>query len=226
MPSPRLFLITGFALDASAFSLLHLPPNRVRCLDLIPMEPGDTLAIYASRLIRQTDYQATDILGGVSLGGMLALEAARQHGTRALALIASATEPQFIRTVFRALSYVAPEAPEEFLRLVFGGVPKTLHRLGMMSDANRDMLAKVMAAFPIALLQRLPPMILAWPGCQPVAPLHRLHSSGDWMIRFDGRGQCDGLLPGRHHLLTVSHPRLCRDFLMGILAKYENKTSL
>jgi pimeloyl-ACP methyl ester carboxylesterase len=218
MPT-RLFLITGFALDARAFSLLRLPADRTRYLDLPPIQPGDTLATYAARLIDATDYQPTDAIGGVSLGGMLALEIARQRGARSISLIASSTHPRFVRGIFRGLSIVAPEAPEPFLRYVFSQVPVVLHRLSMMSEPNRDMLQGVMQTFPIPLLRFLPPMVMAWPGCRPAAPLYRLHARGDWMIRYDGVGHCDGLLPGRNHLLPVSHPKLCQDFL---LPRYED----
>lgn len=213
MPT-RLFLITGFALDARAFSLLHLPSDRTRLLDLPDIRPGDTLATYAARLIDATDYQPTDAIGGVSLGGMLALEIARQRGARSISLIASCTHPRYVRGIFRGLSIVAPEAPEPFLHYVFGQVPVVLNRLGMMSNANRDMLKGVMETFPIPLLRFIPPMIMAWPGCRPTAPLYRLHARGDWMIRYDGIGHCDGLLPGYNHLLPVSHPEICRNFLL------------
>jgi pimeloyl-ACP methyl ester carboxylesterase len=215
----RLFMITGFALDTRAFSLLNLPADRVRYLGLPDIEPGDSLARYAQRLIDSTDYRPEDAIGGVSLGGMLALEIARQRGAASLSLIASCLHPRSIRTPFNALSYVAPEAPEPFLRGVFGQVPETLYRLGMMTEANRHMLAGVMAEFPLRLLRYLPPMIMAWPGCPATAPLYRLHSERDWMIRWDGQGEAMPLIRGRHHLLPVSHPGLCRDFL---LARLEN----
>jgi len=209
--------MTGFALDVRAFALLDLPPQRVRVLDLIDAEPGDTLASYAARLVGATDYTPQDWIGGVSLGGMLALEAARQYGTQGLALIASTTHPRYIRGIWHALASVAPEAPEIFLRKLFVSVPRTLHRIGMLQNEGRDLLVGIMEKFPIPLLRQLPPMIMAWPGCRPVAPLHRLHSRGDWMIRYDGEGQCHDLLPGRHHLLTVSHPGRTREFILSLL---------
>ncbi len=217
MIKPRLFLITGFALDRNAFSKLDLPKQRVQYLDLIEVEPGDTLATYANRLIAATDYGPRDWIGGVSLGGMLALEIARLRGTRGAVLIASATHPRFVRGIFRALATVAPEAPEAFLRLIFGAVPRTLYKLNMMNKTDRDALARVMSRFPISLLRRLPPIIMGWPGCVTKAPLYRLHSTGDWMIRFDGLGQTMKIIQGRNHLLTVSHPQICSDFLMEIL---------
>lgn len=217
MPKPRLFLITGFALDKSAFSKLDLPRDRVRTLDLIAVQPGDTLATYACRLIDATDYAPTDWIGGVSLGGMLALEIARMRGSRGGVLIASATHPRFVRGIFRALATVAPEAPEGFIRLIFGAVPRTLYRLNMMKKEDRDALAIVMSRFPIALLRRLPPLIMGWPGCLPKVPIYRLHTTGDWMIRFDGVGQTVKIIPGRNHLLTVSHPQICSTFLGELL---------
>ncbi len=207
-------MVTGFALDKRAFSLLHLPQESVTYLDLPPLCPGDTLATYALRALAGCDYCSDDAIGGVSLGGMLALEIARQRGARSISLIASATHPRYVRLPFHALAHVAPEAPEPFLRAVFGQIPATLQRLGMMSVANRAMLSQVMSSFPLPLLRFLPPMIMAWPGCPATAPLYRLHSRGDWMIRWDDRGDVKELLPGRHHLLTVSHPQICREFLL------------
>lgn len=217
MPRPRMFLLPGFALDARVFEPMSLPKDRIVMPDLIPLRPYDTLATYAERLLQEAGCQKGDLIAGVSLGGMLALEGARFFQSPRVALIASAVHPSFLRLGWRALCHVAPNAPDALIAGVFSNMPRVLRRLGLFDDSSRDLLTSIMCSFPPELLRRLPPLIATWPGYIPTCPLYRFHADSDWMFRFDGQGEQIKLIKGVNHLLPISHPQETREFLLRFL---------
>src|SRR4051812_14290579 len=108
----RVFLITGFALDKRAFALMDLPPESYHVLDLIPIRHGETLREYARRFASEIGLSPGDVIGGVSLGGMLALEMAKVVDVAGVILIASATHPRYIRERFMIWCPLAKWVPE------------------------------------------------------------------------------------------------------------------
>lgn len=208
----RIFLITGFGLDGRAFAPLDLPGD-FHAVDLIAVRRGETLAAYALRLAAQMGLEAGDVVGGVSLGGMLALEMAKAKGCRGVILIASCIHPRHIRRRFLWLSYVAPWVPESLIHRAFQLIPLALRWQNLLTPDGQKLLNDIMGAFPPRLLKTLPPLIRRWPGCLPTTPVRRIHSTGDWMIRPAGEPP-PVLLQGKNHLITVSHPAEVRRFLL------------
>lgn len=218
----RVFLITGFALDKRAFARMDLPPETYRTQDLIPVLPGETLRAYALRMAKEIGLAPGDVIGGVSLGGMLALEMAGAVDVAGVILIASATHPRFIRKRFKIWAPLAKWVPESIIRRVFTLVPRILALQNMLSPPDQALLADVMGRFPPKLLKAFPGMILGWPGCKPPARFRHIHAEGDWLIRPVGDPATLTLVPGKNHLITVSHPREVRDFVMRAAEDFQN----
>ncbi len=215
----RVLLITGFALDRRAFIRLDLPPE-FETFDLIPVRPGESLRAYALRMAAEIGLQPGDIIGGVSLGGMLALEMARAVEVKGALIIASATHPRHIRKRFLWLWPIAPLIPDFIISRVFRLVPAVLAWQKMLEPPDQALLADIMGHFPPALLRAFPPMMARWPGCRPPARFRHLHSTGDWLIRPAGDPQNLTLLKGHNHLLTVSHPREVREWLLRTVREF------
>jgi len=209
------YLITGFALDRRVLEILDLPSARFRCADLIAAEPRETLPHYALRLADTLGFRSGDTVGGLSFGGMVALEIARQCGASRLLLLASCTHPRYIRPVFRASGSIAPWVPDALMRTFFSNIPALLRLLGMHTSRNAAFLREVMESFPPALMRQLPGMMLDWDGCEPAVPYAALHSNQDWLIRPPLHLSELTLLPGKSHLLSVSHVEAVRAFLLS-----------
>jgi hypothetical protein len=209
----RVLLITGFALDRRAFLPLDLPAGY-ETFDLIPVRKGETLRAYALRMADEIGLRPGDIIGGVSLGGMLALEMARAVDVRGALLIASATHPRHIRKRFKMWAPIAPIAPDFFISRLFRLIPAVLALQKMLSPPDQALLADIMGRFPPALLRAMPMMIMRWPGCPPPARFRHLHATGDWLIRPAGDPRTLDLIKANNHLITVSHPREVRDWLV------------
>jgi hypothetical protein len=216
----RVFLITGFALDKRAFAFMNLPPETYRTLDLIPILAGESLRAYAGRMAAEIGLAPGDIIGGVSLGGMVALEMSRVVTVAGLILIASTTHPRHIRRRFRIWGPIAKWVPRSVIRRIFTLIPRILALQNMLSPPGQALLADIMGKFPPELLQTFPMMILRWPGCEPTVPYRHIHSQGDWLIRPAGDPAYLTLLPGRNHLITVSHPRAVRELVMDAAERF------
>ncbi|MBW4889591.1 alpha/beta hydrolase [Mucilaginibacter sp. HMF5004] len=93
MVIPKVFLISGMGADERLFR--HLDLSGFEAIPVIWIEPqhDDTLATYATRLIRQFSIKAGDSVIGVSLGGMMATEIAKQLELKHVILISSIKSP-------------------------------------------------------------------------------------------------------------------------------------
>lgn len=219
----RFLLITGFGLDKRAFAPLRLPEDRFALFDLIPALPDESLRDYALRMAKAMGAGPDDVVGGISFGGMLALEIAKALETRAVLLIASATHPRYIRKRFLLWSHLVPYAPDVLIRRVFALIPAVLSWQRMLSPPGQALLTDIMTRFPMDLLRSLPPKMRKWEGCPPAVPLRQIHSEGDWVIRLNGSPPDLTVVKGRNHLLTVSHPEAVRKFLMDAYEEFADK---
>ncbi|GEM_PF-1634393 len=219
----RVFLITGFALDKRAFHFMDLPPDVYQTLDLIPILKGETLPAYAKRMAGEIGLAPGDVIGGVSLGGMIALEMAKVVDVLGVIIIASATHPRFIRKRFKMWAPIAAWVPQAVIRRIFTLIPRILALQNMLLPEGQALLADIMGRFPPAMLQTFPMMIMRWPGSGTPARFRHIHSDGDWLIRPNGDPATLTILKGKNHLITVSHPQAVRDLVMQAVAGFQNE---
>ncbi len=216
----RVFLITGFALDKRAFALLDLPTDKYQLVDLIPVVKGESLSDYALRLSQSMGVQPGDIVGGVSLGGMLALEMAKTVKVGGIILIASCTHPRYIKKRFLTFAPLAPLVPDFLIRQIFLMIPTVLKWQNMLTPTGQALLADIMGKFPPSLLKALPPMMRNWSGCNPPDKFRHLHSESDWLINPADGEKGLRIIPGKNHLITVSHPKEVRSFIIETVEEF------
>lgn len=221
----RVFLITGFALDKRAFDFMRLPEDTFHALDLIPVRKGETLRDYAKRMAAEIGLAPGDVIGGVSLGGMIALEMSKVVDVLGVVTIASATHPRFIRKRFKMWAPIAASVPDGIIRRIFAFIPRILALQNMLTPEGQALLADVMGRFPPSQLKAFPMMIMRWPGCEPPAHCAHIHSDGDWLIRPNGAAAALSLLPGKNHLITVSHPEAVRDLVMRAVERFQTSAN-
>jgi pimeloyl-ACP methyl ester carboxylesterase len=95
-----IYLFSGLGADKRAFQGLDLSGYRTTFIEWVTPEKNDTMEQYATKLILQI---TTDkpILIGVSFGGMMAVEVAKQIQTEKIILISSAKSKKEIPFYFR-----------------------------------------------------------------------------------------------------------------------------
>ena len=79
--------------------------------------PGETLIQYAARIANRLNIQPSDIIGGISFGGMLAGEIARQRHVAGLILLGSCLQPGRLPGLYQWLERLGRFIPDFVLSL-------------------------------------------------------------------------------------------------------------
>lgn len=84
----EVFCISGLGADDRIFSKLEIPGMRLRFVKWVQPEPDESIIHYAARMCSQVEAEQP-VLAGVSFGGMMAIEMAKQIPCSAVILISS-----------------------------------------------------------------------------------------------------------------------------------------
>jgi hypothetical protein len=79
--------------DSRLFRLIQIPEVEIVTPDHTEPAQGEALTQYASRIADRLNIQTADVVGGVSFGGMLTGEIARQRSVAGLILLGSCLRP-------------------------------------------------------------------------------------------------------------------------------------
>jgi len=218
---PHLVLVPGLGADErmfdpqrTAFPDLFVPPW------LAPLR-GESLPHYARRMAETVPRRSPLILGGVSMGGMLAWEMAPYLDPAAIVLIASCRTRQGIKRglrLLRPLSYVFPavayEGSKVLARLLAG-------RIGQAGPEHRKVLISMYCQSDARRLRWACQAILAWqPRPDNVAPVYHIHGATDLVIPA-AQVTADCLLGNGGHLINFSHAADVNRFLQSVVDRVQ-----
>lgn len=182
---PKLFVISGLGADERLFKNLDLSGYEVVPVIWIEPEKNDTLTTYASKLIQQFGIEPGSNLIGVSLGGMLTVEIAKQvelnHAIMISSIKSKAEAPwyfAFFRNmpVYKLLSgeFIKKMAP--VIRPFFGrltGTKETPMFFSMLKNSNPVFLKWAMGA------------ALHWNGEPASGKIHQLIGTSDLIFHHN-----------------------------------------
>ncbi len=200
---PTLYLIPGMGADARLFEGLQREGLAFQALDFIPAIPGESLKEYALRLGEGIDRSRPWIVGGVSLGGIMAGEIALAAGAESLVLISSVKNSTELPFYFKLAKWVP------VYKLFSGGFlkrhgPKASHR-GLQAwqiKILRDLRTDADDAFISWAIDA----IVRWRRRgQPAQTLH-IHGTQDFMFPSLFLGE-RVVVPGGRHVMVVTHAR-------------------
>ncbi len=217
--TPRLVLVPGLGVDArvfypqaAAFPDLLVPP-------WLPPEQRESLAHYAKRLaagVRAVE-RGPVVVGGLSLGGMIALEMSRHLDARAVVLIASCRSPAAVCGPLRMAERLGRAVPSVAVSWSLRLAPLFCGRGGGISRQDRKLLGQMVAEVSVPLLRWGARAIMEWPGAaESSAPVHHIHGDHDWVIPL----RCVAatvVVPGGSHVLNLSHAREVNEMLREVV---------
>lgn len=182
--------------------------------------PDESLPAYAERLARHVGDQPV-VLGGVSFGGMLAVEMGRHlPNVRAVVLIGSSTTGRALTRLARAGAHALLRAPRRLLRPPRLLWPAIHHAFGATRKEDRALLDHLIASAPAGFVKWGLRAILDWaPDSLPPCPVRQIHGDADLLIS-PRRVPADTLVPGAGHLVSVTHPAEVNAFLEDAVARY------
>lgn len=215
----RLVLLPGlgttgelFRPQQHAFPDLEVPP-------WLHPHRAETLPAYGKRMAAALIPGSPDlVLGGVSFGGMVALEMARHLPARAVILIASCTTGRALTRVARALARAGRALPVPAL-----GPPRPLWPVAAWAFGARTPEAR---ALLYDLIQTSRPDLVKWglgaiagwcPAAGPACAVRQIHGSEDRLIGA-ARVEAEVVVPGGGHLINVTHAAEVNAFLHAVTA--------
>ncbi|HEX5244491.1 MAG TPA: alpha/beta hydrolase [Tepidisphaeraceae bacterium] len=211
---PMIFL-PGLNGDARVFA-----PQLERFPSLIvarwqPPLKSDSLAAYAARLARSLDPDGPCLVGGVSFGGIVALEVARNLEARACLLIASSQDAKGLPATIRLLRPVAAVANAAALNC-------TIHHGGMLAaSSSRRLRRRIARLSPEELRFRRWALkaLLTWQPPSLSCPVLQIHGECDSTFAHS-RSQADVVVRNAGHLLTLTHADQVNAFISSALFRY------
>lgn len=197
-----------------AFPHLELP-------QWIPHRRRESLGDYAARFahtLNPTDPRPL-VIGGVSMGGMIALELSRHLTTAAaVILIGSCTSGRAVAPFMRAIEHVSRPVPS---RLISAGKMLAAPFLGQgaVPRADRRQLGQMLSDIPVTFLRWSGRAIMEWPGVDDATtPVHQIHGSYDRVIPAARLSRPpDSIVRGGAHVLNLSHPLEVNQFIATIV---------
>lgn len=215
-----LVLFPGIAADGRQFQ-----PQRSLPFDLITPDwsvphEGETLPDYARRMAEAVAWPERFVLGGVSFGGMVAVELARRLNPEGLVLIATCQSARGLTSVLRFLSVLEKAIPDAALRTVSGSSRRFLNLVSNLSPEEQATLADMLHQTPLEMVRRASVMIRDWDGVPDVScPRLWIHGGKDRVVPIK-KVQPDVVIPGAGHQINWTHAgqvnALIRQFVDGL----------
>ncbi len=168
-----------------------------------PLYQGeDSVPAVAERIVREQGVGTDWIVGGTSLGGIVAAEITKQISVQKLILISSALSPRSINPVLKSLSGYAEIAPIHLVQLISGKdhVPFNKALLSMFSKAESRFIRAMCTA------------VFEWVGNpSPACSVYQIHGAEDSIIYPPAHNA--EIIQDAGHLMVLSHSREVAAFI-------------
>ena len=212
----RLFLFPALAADERIFSFLGKLSDEVVFPRLAVPRPDDSMATYASRFAKCLEVKSTDMIGGVSFGGMVASEISCQRFTMGLILISSGLSSRSIDPMALSFGRLASKLPGKILRSMLGSRRTFEKVFGRDQPPLFSLARRMLDDAPDQLLIEGGRLSLNyWPVCQPLCPVHAIHGEEDRMMVPVEASDCR-MVPGAGQGMVVTHAEIVTEFLREV----------
>jgi pimeloyl-ACP methyl ester carboxylesterase len=203
----QLILLPGLGADERLFAPQQAAFPQLRVPKWIPPRKRESLACYADRMAEDlaSSIARPLVLGGVSLGGMVAYEMARRLKPDLLVLIATCRTRRGLRGMFRVgrvVLSVLPVGAWSVAQLLAGPVVRS--GFGLPAD-KRQMAISMFREADARFMQWALDAILRWnPTPTTETRTLQIHGGRDLLIPA-ARVDADHVIPDGGHLINMTH---------------------
>lgn len=216
-------MFPGLGADARVFGPQRALPCRLECAEYPePESQRETLAHYAHRVAERLPKAPRLFIGGVSLGAMIALEAAPALEAAGVFLIGGCTSHKQISPAFRAVLAASAAMPQRLIRPTLLLAPLAFKVFERLTPLDRKLMTRVLRSHSPAQTRWSCRAILEWECCElrPEAPVYAVHGQNDEIIPLKNV-RPDRVVPGGHHLINVQCPAQVNAFIAERLGAQE-----
>lgn len=213
MSSMRIVMLPGMGVDARLFAPQWAAGLKFESPPMPMPEPGDSMARYARRVRDQIGLDGPCIVGGVSLGGMVACELARITQARCVLLVGSCAHRRAIPRYYWPVEWFSRIVPDFLIRRRAVISARLLMHFEGLTLEQCQLVRTMATETPVTKLRRYARMILTWeaPRAYP-CPIHHIHGDKDLVIPLR-RVQPEAIVAGGGHLINMTHPLEVNTFL-------------
>jgi pimeloyl-ACP methyl ester carboxylesterase len=215
-PPPRLVLFTGIGIGPELYAPQRALPARVITPGWVDPVDHESLAEYARRMARviEPDRPGDRLyLGGVSFGGMIALEAARVLRPSGVFLIGSCFSHRQLSPPVRMVGRLVPALPPTVIASSLRLAPLMFRLVGRPNRAQRQILLDVVRHPNIRQIRWGGRAILNWEFADvPDFPVHSIHGDRDHIVPLSSV-RPDVVVRGAGHIVNLTHPHVVNRFL-------------
>ena len=193
--------ISGLGADKRAFQFLDLSFCNPVFVEWIPPHKNETISSYANRLKEQIP-DIEPVIVGLSFGGMVAIEIAKQYPVKKLILLSSAKLEKEIPFYLRSMRYlplhkvVSPSLLRSANQFAY-----RLMRIAQREDKIifRQMFREADDSFVSWAVNQ----IIHWKNTQVIPDTYHIHGTADIMLPFRFI-KADHIVKGGKHLMLMS----------------------
>jgi pimeloyl-ACP methyl ester carboxylesterase len=219
--APTLLLFPGLGADARVYRPQRELPIQIEFVAWPePESQRESLAHYAQRIASSIGTRLHLHIGGISLGAMVALEAARLLDARSVFLIGGCTSHRQITPPFRAVLRAGAAMPAKMIRPSLLLAPLAFKMFERLSPEDRKLMTAALREHSPVQTRWSCRAILEWECCamEPDVPVHAIHGEEDEIIPVD-KVQVEEVVPGGRHLINLSNAQQVNRFIYDRLGQ-------
>lgn len=210
----KVYFISGLGADKRAFSFLDLSFCEPQFIEWIKPLEKESLKSYALRLRKQIPEEHPTVVG-VSFGGMLATEMAKEDKLMNVIIIASNKSSEEFPAYLRVGKYlpVYKWLPEKLIKnqTVLNWV------LGVEKDEQRKLINAIVADIDPLFLKWAIDAILNWKETSIPDNVKHIHGSADKLLPYR-LTKADHTIEGGTHMMTFYKHKEISDLLSQLIA--------
>ncbi|MBM3334475.1 alpha/beta hydrolase [Candidatus Sumerlaeota bacterium] len=218
-------MVSGLGGDGRLFEPQRSLPWPILAVDWIEPLPRESLAAYAQRLAQRVKVAPPFFLGGVSMGGMIALEMSRWLHPEAVFLIASGRSRRAIAPLWRLLARAVGLVPLSFAPAAAALVRAFSPAGGELNSEQRKFCWQMANATPPSFVRWGCGAAATWEGIDlPRVPVHHIHGDCDRIMPVS-RVNPDRVVHGGGHMINLTHADQVNAYLTDRIAAHLDRTT-
>jgi pimeloyl-ACP methyl ester carboxylesterase len=218
--SKNIYLISGLGVDERIFQHLTFETLIPKHITWIDPKKNESIEQYALRLTEQISDEKPIILG-VSFGGMLAIEIAKQIDCQQVIIISSAQTRQAIPIYYRLAGWlnIHKLIPPQLYKYPFF---LTYWLFGMSSTAEKKLLKAILKDMDNRFVSWAVNVIVTWKNETLIKNLIHIHGEKDYVLWLDSAQKIDLIVPNGGHLTVFKEAEVINAYLAFNLKPFTN----
>ena len=212
-----IYLLPGMGTDQQLFALQRSKFPQVIVPEWLTPEKKESLSHFSRRMAASLNESGPCLVGGVSFGGLVALEMAQYLDARACVLISSLKSPRELPLWARIAGPAAWLLPQKADRWISRLGHWGLRILGPVAPPSLRAFLRHLSKTKAPMLKWACEATVGWRGAEVVpCPIYQLHGAADpifprrWLTP-------DRIVAGGGHVLPLTHPFVVNDFIQSVV---------